>query len=51
MCAPTVNYTRQTCGTTNEKFAFECSKGFIGAETNLHQQNTFMTSGIIFVRL
>ena len=51
MCAPTVNYTRQNYGTANEKLAFECSKSVIGATTNLHQQNSFMASGIIFVPL
>ena len=29
--------------------AFECNKNFSGAATNLRQQNSFMTSGIIFI--
>ena len=40
---------RQNYGTANEKLAFEGSNSFIGATTNLHHQNSFMTSGIIFV--
>ena len=51
MCTATVNYTLQNYDTAKEKMAFECSKSFIGATTNFHQQNPFMTSGIIFVPL
>ena len=35
-----------------EKMAFEWSKSFFGATTNLdQQQNLFMTNGIMFVPL
>ena len=51
MCAPTINYTRQNYGTATEKLAFECDRSFSGATTNLHQQNRYMTSGIIFVTI
>ena len=46
-----VNYTRQNYDTTIEKLAFECDKNFSGATTNIHQQNPYMTSGIIFVTI
>ena len=49
MCGLTVNYTQQNYGTLIEKLAFERGKSFIGATTNLHQQNPCMTSRIIFV--
>ena len=51
MCAPMVNYMRQNYGTGTEELAFECDKKFCGAATNLYQQNTCMTSGIIFVTI
>ena len=34
-----------------KKMAFECNKSFSGATTNLPQQNTCMTSGIIFATI
>ena len=50
MCAPTVNYSEKNYRTANENLAFEY-KNFIGAITNLHQQNPIMTSGVIFIPL
>ena len=35
----------------SSKLAFECDKSFSDAITNLYQQNTWLTSGIIFVAI
>ena len=51
MCVPPVNYTRQNCSAATEKLTFECEKSFSGPTANLHQQNLFMTSGIIFASI
>ena len=51
MCAPMVNYTRQNYGTATEKLTFECHNSFSGGATNLHQQNSCMTSGIKIVNI
>ena len=42
---------RQNYSITNEKLAFESDKNFISATINLHQQNSYMTSGIIFLTI
>ena len=49
MCAPTANYSPQDYGTATENLTFECDKIFSCTITNLHQQNLYLTSGIIFV--
>ena len=51
MCAPTVHYMQLNCGLATENLAFECDKSFSVATTNLSQQNTCMTSGIVFVTI
>ena len=42
---------QQNYGTETGKVAFECDKSFSGQTTNLHQQNSSMTRGIMFVNI
>ena len=51
MCGPTVNTTRQICGITTEKLAFECDKSVSAVMTHLYQQNSCMTSATILVSI
>ena len=50
MCAPTVNYSDKIMAQQMKCWLLNAAS-FIGATANVHQQNPFMTSGIIFVPL